>query len=158
MQALADRAGAVLRAQGERMTEPRRAVLTALAGRREHLSVDQVVAEVAEVAPAVHRASVYRALDALSRVGLVRHVHLGRNATAYHLVDPGAEQHLHARCQDCGAVLDLPGGLLDEVAARLEAEHGFALDPAHVALSGRCAACRARGDARGGRAGGSAEE
>jgi Fe2+ or Zn2+ uptake regulation protein len=129
-----------LRARGERMTGPRRAVLTALAGRTEHLSVDEVVSAVTAVDPSVHRASVYRTLEALSELGVVQHVHVGHGRTAYHLVgnDGG---HLHAQCRSCGAVRDLPGDLLDGTARRLATEFGFVLDADHVALSGQCAPC-----------------
>ena len=133
-------AAALLRARGDRMTGPRRAVLTALARRQSHLAPEQVVSAVTEVDASVHRASVYRALETLSELGLVQHVHLGHGTTAYHLA--AEHRHLHASCGRCGAVVDLPGDLLDDVAARLDEGQGFTLDPAHVALSGTCATCR----------------
>ena len=133
-------AAALLRARGDRMTGPRRAVLTVLASRQSHLAPEQVVSAVAELDDGVHRASVYRALETLSELGLVQHVHLGHGTTAYHLA--AEHRHLHAACGRCGAVVDLPGDLLDDVAARLDDGQGFALDPTHVALSGTCATCR----------------
>jgi len=131
-----------LRSAGLHLTAPRRAVLSVLASRGGHLSAEHVVTAVAGLDPGVHRASVYRALEALTDVGLVQHVHLGHGATAYHLADR-AGQHLHLQCGACGAVLDAPVQLLGSVRRRLLREHGFALDAAHVALSGRCATCRA---------------
>ena len=132
-------ATALLRGRGERMTGPRRAVLSVLARDAGHLSADQVVSAVAAHDPSVHRASVYRALEALSQLGVVQHVHLGHGTTAYALA--AERPHLHGHCSRCGRVVDLPGDLLDDVGARLAAEVGFALDPAHVALSGSCRAC-----------------
>jgi Fur family ferric uptake transcriptional regulator len=134
-------AATLLRQRRERMTGPRRAVLSVLAQETGHLSADEVVSAVAAYDPGVHRASVYRALEALSRLGVVQHVHLGHGSTAYALAE--GRPHLHGHCSSCGAVVDLPGDLLDEVAERLRAEVGFALDPAHVALSGTCRACAA---------------
>jgi Fur family ferric uptake transcriptional regulator len=138
-----ERAAALLRSRGDRMTGPRRAVIAALAASREssHLTPDQVVTAVAELDATVHRASVYRALEVLSTLGVVQHVHLGHGTTAYHLAAP--HEHLHAHCVRCDRVIDLPGSLLDDVARHVADEHGFVLDPAHVALSGTCAACRA---------------
>lgn len=130
-----------LRAAGLHLTAPRRAVLAVLGSQAGHLSAEHVVAAVALADPGVHRASVYRALEALTDAGLVQHVHLGHGATAYHLAD-GAGDHLHLQCGSCGAVIDAPVALLGSVRRRLLREHGFALDAAHVALSGRCAACR----------------
>jgi Fe2+ or Zn2+ uptake regulation protein len=132
--------GAQLRARGERMTGPRRAVLTALAQHGGHLSAEDVIGAVAAVDPSVHRASVYRTLEALSRLGVVQHLHVGHGGTAHHLVT-GHGPHLHAQCRMCGTVHDLPGDLLDEVAAVLAGSHRFALEAGHVALSGLCQAC-----------------
>lgn len=138
-----------LRARGERMTGPRRAVLTTLARCTGHLSAEDVVTAVADSDPSVHRASVYRTLEALSALGVVQHVHVGHGGTAYHLVvDPGP--HLHAHCRICGAVHDLPRGLLNDVAAVLARSHAFVLDAGHVALSGTCADCRPHDRPNGG--------
>ena len=138
--AVIERAAALLRARGERMTGPRRAVLAALSAQSAHLTTDQVVNAVAEQDPSVHRASVYRALEALSHLGVVQHVHVGHGTTTYHLADE--QLHLHAQCERCGAVVDLPSSLLDDVAADVLHRNGFAVDPTHVALSGLCARCR----------------
>jgi Fur family transcriptional regulator, ferric uptake regulator len=137
-----------LHARGERMTRPREAVLRVLAADPRHLSAEEIVAAVAERDPAVHRASVYRTLDALGALGVVQHVHLSHGATTYHLVDD-AQEHLHLQCVECGSIIDAPPGLLHEVAAELDKVYAFALDLGHVALSGRCAGCREPGPGAG---------
>lgn len=139
----------LLRARGERMTGPRRAVVSVLARQTEHVSADMLVALVAEHDPGVHRASVYRTLEALSDLGVVQHVHVGHGATTYHLVRPD-ERHLHAHCRICGSVRDLPPDLLDGVAAQLARRYGFVLDAGHVALSGTCRQCERARRHRGG--------
>ena len=136
---LADVAG-MLRARGERMTRQRRAVLVALADGDGHVGAERIVEDVARIDPSVHRASVYRALETLSDLGVVQHVHVGHGGTAYHLVH-GRPEHPHAQCHACGRVLDLPADLLDGAASRLRSEHGFVLDAGHVALSGTCDRC-----------------
>lgn len=145
---LADRvvteAAARLRARGDRMTGPRRAVLGALAAEQRHQSAEDVIASVGRLDPSVHRASVYRALETLSELGVVQHVHAGHGLTTYHLM-PAPGPHPHAQCQVCGTVYDLPDDLLDAVAAQLAGQTGFVLDTGHVALSGTCADCAASG-------------
>jgi Fur family transcriptional regulator, ferric uptake regulator len=139
-QALVAEVAGRLRARGERMTGPRRAVLTAMAVHGGHLRAEDVVEAVAEVDASVHRASVYRTLEALSDLGVIQHLHVGHGGTAYHLIG-GPGPHLHTQCRVCGVVGDLPGDLLDEVAAVLVRRHRFLLDAGHVALSGTCATC-----------------
>jgi Fe2+ or Zn2+ uptake regulation protein len=140
VQDLVDEVGRLLRARGERMTGPRKAVLAALASSGGHLGAEDVVAQVAAVDPGVHRASVYRTLDALCGLGVVQHVHIGHGATAYHLVH-GGDPHVHAQCSSCGAMVDLPVDVLEGAGTRMRQEAGFVLDPTHVALSGTCATC-----------------
>jgi len=128
----------LLHARGERMTVPRRSVLLALSARTGHVSAEQVVSDVATLAPAVHRSSVYRTLDALTAAGLLQHVHLGHGATAYHLVE---HAHPHAQCTSCHTIVDLPTDLLDALTTCAQEQFGFVLDPLHVALSGTCRSC-----------------
>jgi Fe2+ or Zn2+ uptake regulation protein len=140
VQDLVDEVGRLLRARGERMTGPRKAVLAVLAASGGHLGAEDVVTRVAALDAGVHRASVYRTLDALCGLGVVQHVHIGHGATAYHLVH-GGDPHVHAQCSSCGAVVDLPPDVLESAGRRMERESGFVLDPTHVALSGTCATC-----------------
>lgn len=136
-------AGAVarLRARGERVTRARRAVLRVLSRSAEHLSADDIAEHTAAIEPGLHRATIYRTLESLCASGIAVHVHLAGGATTYHLREPDDRPHLHVLCGACGAVLDAPADLLDDVSARLMAELGFTLEPEHTALLGRCADC-----------------
>lgn len=148
-----------LRAAGERVTTARYAVLRVVdAADRgdEHLSAEQIGARVAELEPAVHRATVYRTLTSLVDTGVLSHVHLGGSATVYHLTEPAtpeghehrepasshARGHAHVQCHDCGRVLDVPAEVFDGARARLMDELGFELDTSHAALLGTCRDCR----------------
>lgn len=125
----------LLRERGLRVTEPRIAVIEALARLRGHPTADDVAAVVKE--QGVHLATVYRTLETLAGAGVLTHVHLDTGVTAYHLADA----HLHARCHSCGTVVDLPADLLADVAERMRDLTGFQLDASHIALSGSCRAC-----------------
>ncbi len=133
----------VLRARGARITAPRRSVVRALATHHEPLGAEQVVTLAA--ADGVHRASVYRALDALTDLGVVERRLRPGGRPAYHLtaLDP-EHAHVHLVCDECGAIDVLhPADLAPtvEIARRLT---GFVVDPRRSALTGRCAACAAR--------------
>ena len=109
----------------------------------EHLSAEQIAAVVAARTPTVHRATVFRTLERLVSAGLVAHVHLPHGATTYHLRRPAERMHIHLSCRACGEVLDAEPDLLDDVVTALRDRYGFELQPAHSALSGRCASCSA---------------
>ncbi len=129
-----------LRAQGERVTKARSALIEALAVCDGHLTADDIADQLAGDDPSAHRATVYRTLESLVRVGVVAHVHLPHGAATYHLIDTD-RAHLHLLCRDCGQIIDAPSDLLDDVRERLESSAGFRLDPDHVALTGWCRDC-----------------
>ncbi|MGN6473077.1 MAG: Fur family transcriptional regulator [Mycobacteriales bacterium] len=146
-QGLGDRAEALLRAAGQRVTKPRVAVLSCvLAAGGDHLSAEEILSQVAATRAGVHRATVYRTLDGLAAAGVLRHVHLDRGLTAYHVVEPMPRRaHLHAQCAGCGRVVDLPPDVLGDTAERVRRTSGFRLDASHVALSGLCKECATAG-------------
>lgn len=127
-----------LHERGLRMTPQRQLVLDAVRSLR-HATPEQVCQRVQEITPTVNITTIYRALDLLEGLGLVRHTHLGHGAPVY---SSEAHEHLHLVCHHCGRVMELPTATLDDVAARLRVECGFELDASHLALSGTCGDCR----------------
>lgn len=128
-----------LHQRGLRMTPQRQLVLDAV---RElgHATPEQICGRVQSTAPAVNITTVYRTLDLLEKLDLVRHTHLGHGAPNY---SEQEHQHVHLVCHACGAVNETPSDLMNELAERLRTSAGFELDITHVALSGRCRDCTA---------------
>ena len=127
-----------LRREGGRVTSARRALVTALVEADAHVTADDLAAEVQAQHPEVHRSTIYRSLDALERLGVVDHVHLGHGRAVYHLTD---DAHNHLVCESCGAVIEVPDDLFDGIGRDLRDEYGFAIRPHHFAVLGRCRAC-----------------
>ncbi len=119
------------------MTPQRQLVLDAVE-QLEHATPEQICATVQRVAPAVNITTVYRTLDLLERLGVVRHTHLGHGAPNYSVRE---HEHVHLVCHWCGKVAEAPVEVLDALGRDLAGEHGFQLDATHVALSGACAEC-----------------
>lgn len=119
------------------MTPQRQLVLDAVR-ELEHATPERICAHVQRTAPAVNITTVYRTLDLLSELGLVRHTHLGHGAPVYSTHE---HEHLHLVCHHCGNVLEVPRDLLDEVAMVMRSRWGFELDAVHLALSGTCRTC-----------------
>ncbi|NYI82267.1 Fur family transcriptional regulator [Saccharopolyspora hordei] len=127
-----------LHQRGMRMTPQRQLVLDAV---RElgHATPEQVCRKVQGTASTVNITTVYRALDLLEELGLVRHTHLGHGAPTYSVEE---HEHVHLACHRCGAVDEVPTETLDDLAERLHRLRGFELDANHLALSGTCRNCR----------------
>jgi Fur family ferric uptake transcriptional regulator len=126
-----------LHERGFRMTPQRQLVLDAVE-ELGHATPERICASVQRLAPAVNITTVYRTLDLLERIGVIRHTHLGHGAPNYSVRE---HAHVHLVCHLCGKIEEAPTTLLKQLAERMRAEHGFLLDATHVALSGACASC-----------------
>jgi Fur family transcriptional regulator, ferric uptake regulator len=124
-----------LHARGLRVTPQRERVLAAV-GALGHATPEQIF----DAVPEVDLATVYRTLELLEDIGMVRHTHLGHGAPAYR---PAEDDHIHVVCHECGSVVDAPAELTDDLERRLRDERGFAIDRAHFTVFGRCATCQA---------------
>ena len=129
-----------LRGQGERLTTARRALLTALANADDHRTADELAAEVRAAYPAIHRATIYRTLETLRRLGVVEHSHLGHGPAVYHLAD---RVHHHLVCEECGSVTEAASSLFTDLEGALRREYGFEMRSRHFAVTGRCGTCAA---------------
>ncbi len=127
-----------LHERGLRMTPQRQLVLDAVRA-LGHATPDQICSQVQSAAPAVNITTIYRTLDLLERIGMVRHTHLGHGAPTY---SEQEHQHVHLVCHSCGSVTEIPTDVMEQLADRLRTESGFELDSTHVALSGACRNCR----------------
>ena len=128
----------LLREQGGRLTSSRRILLRALFGAQGHRTAEELGAEVQAQAPDVHMSTIYRNLDELERLGVVVHAHLGHGPATYHLA---AGAHGHLVCERCGQMIEAPHDLFRGLARAAKTRFGFAIDPHHFAVLGRCQGC-----------------
>lgn len=129
-----------LRAEGLRVTAPRRAICEALArGHDLHLTASSLhAAAEATLGSPIDISTVYRTIDALEQAGLLHHVHLGHGPAVLHLSDH--VEHHHLTCEVCGFTVDIPLHDLESLTETVARRHGFTIDSAHFALIGRCGA------------------
>lgn len=133
-----DIAGA-LSEQGYRMTPQRLMIVSAIENSRDHISAEEMYAQVAARYPSVNISTVYRTLELLKRLGLVTETDLGGGRVRYHPADKG--RHHHLVCRDCGQVSDLDETLLEPLREALLRQHDFLADLRHLAIAGRCFQC-----------------
>lgn len=127
-----------LREAGLRLTAPRRAVVTALAASERALNLQELLTTARCHHPSLSLATVYRAIELLQRLGLVRRVHLeGQRCQRYFLAPSG---HWHQLvCLECGRVVEFPGGNeLERLQQELEAETGFRIEGHLLQFYGYC--------------------
>ena len=127
------------RARGMRWTPQRRAVIEVLRDAAGHVTGAEVVERCRTRDPRTIPSTVYRTLDVLEELGLVRHGHGPDGREEYH-VGPGAE-HGHMHCAACGESWEIPAAAADRIVGALAEADGFQVDVSHVTVVGRCRAC-----------------
>ena len=127
-----------LRASGYRLTSQRRQLLEALGG-LGHATPEELHQAVGDAA---NLSTVYRTLELLEGLGLVRHTHLSHSSPSYSVIGPA--EHVHVVCRDCEAVQEVDASLLDGLVGEIDRVLGFGVDVGHLSLFGLCAACRTR--------------
>lgn len=127
-----------LRERGYRLTPQRELILGAV-NRLGHATPDEVLAEVHTQSSAVNASTVYRTLEVLEELGLVRHAHLSDRAPTYHSV--GGHEHFHVVCRNCGRVVSVDPETVQPFVDRLRTEHGFVADVGHLTVFGQCEEC-----------------
>jgi Fur family transcriptional regulator, ferric uptake regulator len=127
-----------LRGSGYRLTPQRELVLAAVE-KLGHATPEEVLAEVRSSSSAVNLSTVYRNLEVLEELGLVRHAHLSDRGATYHSVTE--HEHFHLVCRKCQRVLSVDPSVAAPFVARLREEHGFDADLGHLVVFGTCTTC-----------------
>jgi Fur family ferric uptake transcriptional regulator len=127
--------------RGLRLTPQRSAVFGALLRSHRCLSAAQVHEAARRESPDLGLMTVYRTLDILAGMGVVRRVHGSDRCEAF---VPALEHHGHAVvCTSCGRASEFTQCHLDAVAAAAARETGFTIADHFLQFSGVCGECRA---------------
>jgi Fur family ferric uptake transcriptional regulator len=121
------------------------------------VSAEQIATGLEGQLPISDLASVYRNLEVLERLGLVRHVHPGHAPGRYALAleahvaasgrpgmdePPAAKEREYLFCERCGALRPAGRTELDPVRDLVRAAFGFEARFTHFPLVGVCSSCR----------------
>lgn len=129
---------ATLREKGYRLTPQRELILDAV-DTLGHATPDEVLAEVRKTSSALNVSTVYRTLEVLEELGLVRHAHLSDRAPTYHSVRD--HEHFHLKCRNCQKVISVDPEVLEPLLDRLREEFAFEADVGHLTVFGTCKEC-----------------
>lgn len=143
MSETAARAGSALRTSGYRLTRQRQLVWDTLRRTRKHLSAEEIGASLRKHQQPCDMATVYRSLDVLERLGLIRSSRLGERQY-FEVADPG--EHYHLVCDECGRANHIEGEDLAGVLRHITREHRFAVRSADLIVHGWCDRCQAKAD------------
>lgn len=127
-----------LAAAGYRLTPARLAVLAVIETSHAHLTPGLLLEEARTRAPAIGRATVYRTLELLTELGVLRPIYLGDGGVYFIRAEGG---HHHLVCTGCGQVVEFEECMAGEMIHDLQRRFGFQIDSHLLEFHGRCAAC-----------------
>jgi Fur family transcriptional regulator, ferric uptake regulator len=128
-----------LRNLGYRITPQREMIVEALAHSPQHVTAEEIYAQVHERSRAVNIATIYRTLDLLVERGMACRAGLQDGRVVYAASNHGP--HLHLVCRACGGSIDASQEALSFLDGQLKQQYGFAADLQHMTLAGLCSAC-----------------
>jgi Fe2+ or Zn2+ uptake regulation protein len=129
----------MLRKRGYRLTPQRHMILSVIQEADEHLSIEQITERVQILNPYVSLSTIYRTLELLRELGLVRENHLPGEQPRYEAAE--GQAHHHLVCRRCRAIIHLDAALLGNLNEQLQEQYHFHNLTLDLVAAGYCDAC-----------------
>jgi Fur family ferric uptake transcriptional regulator len=134
-----------MKAKGVRLTGQRKILAKLLETAEEHLDAESVYRLAKAKDETIHRATVYRTLNKLKKLGLVDELDLMHVSGERHFYEiRPSTLHIHLVCTTCKRVDEPDEAFWDDLKRRVENENGFRPEVVRVEMAGVCAACLAK--------------
>jgi Fur family transcriptional regulator, ferric uptake regulator len=131
--------------EGRRLTGPRRIVLDEVLSRHAPFTSGELLEAVQQQDPSIGRATVFRTLDLLTRMGVVQRIHRDAHSGRCHAyLACDTSHHHHLICNSCGTVTDFTEDReLEALVKKIEQRTAYRVEGHRLELLGRCPACQA---------------
>lgn len=138
-----------LTSRGVRLTTQRRVLIEAMQQAKEHLDVSSLLSLARKREPGIDRATVYRTIEKLKRLGLVDELDLMHlnGEKHYYEVRP-KKDHVHLACLECGQIEEYSSPLFEQLKSEIAAGTGFDIRVVRLEVGGRCSICRNKNEER----------
>ena len=116
------------------------------ANSNRHFTVDSLLLDLQGMGEHIGRTTVYRTLERLVSEGKVSKYAQcpGESACYQYVGGDTCHEHFHLKCEDCGRLIHLECGQIDELGAHIEQDHGFKLNKFKTVFYGVCGECAKR--------------
>jgi len=104
-----------------------------------HATPDESLSAVREESQAVNISTVYRTLELLEELQLVRHAHITDRAPTYHSAAKPA--HVHLVCRECKGITEVAPETVEPMTRAIQERYGFVTDVGHLSVFGTCTKC-----------------
>ena len=125
-----------------RWTIQRQTILSVLEESREHLTIEQLLERVQDLCPPVTLSTIYRNVELLIDMGVVRINHFPGEGTTYELSSD--KPHVHLVCQYCHGVTHLDSTQFEKLQTDLQIPSQFHVTSLALMVAGYCNRCWTR--------------
>lgn len=134
----------LLKDKGFKLTTQRRAVLEVMQERKgDHLTTEEIYELVRDRCPEIGLATVYRTVQLLDNLKLIRKLDLDDGCCRYELgLDDEDHHHHHLICEECSKVIEVAEDLLDPLETKIEDLFKFKVTDHKLKFYGICEECQ----------------
>jgi Fur family ferric uptake transcriptional regulator len=131
-----------LQERGIRLTAQRRVLIEEIQNAEQHLDAALLCERVRRREAHVDRATVYRTLGLLKRMGLIDELDLMHlNGEKHYYEARTSKDHLHLACFQCGGIQELTSEHYERLKDEVRERFGFDIDVIRLEVGGRCRSC-----------------
>ncbi len=127
--------------EGYRSTKARDAVIAALLAYPGHMTADDLYNAMRREGQQVGRMTIFRTLDILAEIGVIRPIYQGSGAAHFVLFDDG--HHHHLVCTQCATTIEFEDcGMAQDLTQALSKRFKFSISAHLLEVYGLCANCQ----------------
>lgn len=130
---------ATIRRKGYKATPQRIAICRVALRSHDHPNAQQIYDLVQKEHPTVSLATVYKTLQMLQELDLVREICLTKDETRY---DPLLAPHFNLICTRCGIIQDLEDPAIQKIVEKIALATSFIMTELPVSVFGICSKCQ----------------
>lgn len=124
----------------QRFSKQRKAIEDTLRSRKDHPTAETLYQALREQQPSISLGTVYRNLTLLEEQGALQRIPMTGGPDRF---DGDISEHNHLQCNVCGAIMDLPGDQMVDLAFAKQhaASCGAEIEGVRLLFTGRCPSC-----------------
>lgn len=132
-------------ARGIRLTAQRRALIETIQEATTHLDAASLLKQARERDPRIDRATVYRTIELLKRLGMIDELDLMHLNGEKHYYEVKTKQdHLHLACFVCGEIIEFAPPAFENLKQQIATANQFEIQVIRLEAGGLCGACTAK--------------
>lgn len=132
-------------ARGVRLTAQRRALIETIQEARMHLDVADLLQLARQRDPNINRATVYRTIELLKKLGMIDELDLMHLHGEKHYYEVRTlKDHLHLACFECGEISEFSNPTFERLKREIAAANDFEIEVMRLEVGGLCSKCTAK--------------